>query len=125
MKTINEAYMETPTFPELIDYFRFGVEFAQSWIPINEEMPEKLIRVLCQVEYGTNKNPWTIIAQYVPPMTVKEEDFMSDEFWGEGDYNEEEDQYYTPAGWYEANLYSDINYKVSDEVISWRPFKRD
>jgi hypothetical protein len=98
-------------------------ELMQRWIPVGEELPQPLKRVNCKVMFGTSGKPWTAIAQYVPYMTVPEDEFMDEEYSGDGDYNEEEDRYYTPEGWYESNLYSDINYKISDEVISWRPIE--
>jgi hypothetical protein len=127
MKTIteglDEAYKNAGHNAYFENGFKSGVEFAQRWIPVEEELPPKLKRVNCQVLFSRNKAIWNIIAQYVPYMTVPEEDYMDDAFAGESDYNEEEDQYYTPEGWYECNLYSEINYHVSDEVIAWRPIE--
>jgi len=54
------------------------------------------------------------IAEYIPYMTVKEEDYMADEYQGDGDYNEEEDEYYTPEGFYEWQSGPDMYLKINE-----------
>ena len=54
-------------------------------------------------------------------MTVKEEDYMDDEYSCSGDYNEQEDEFYTPEGFYEWQSESDIMYRISAKVTHWMP----
>ena len=131
MKTIKDAewefYNSTVIDRALDGYktqFQSGVDFAQRWIPVEEELPPSQKRVMVKVKFGTSGEPWTIIACYIPFMTVLEAEFMDEDYLEQGDYDKENDVYYTPAGWYESNLYSDTNYHVSDKVVSWRPIER-
>lgn len=59
MKTIEEAvieYSENADIDEetyiadVYDGFKAGVEFAQRWIPVEEELPEKLVQVIVKLE---------------------------------------------------------------------------
>ena len=65
MKTIEEAAIECANtyvkgyrdfYPsnegDFIDVFETGVEFAQRWIPIEEELPEKSKQVIVKLENG-------------------------------------------------------------------------
>lgn len=50
MKTIEEAAKENATngkyySPAYYDAFKLGVEFAQRWIPVEEELPEQTIEI--------------------------------------------------------------------------------
>lgn len=46
---------------------------------------------------------------------------IADEYQGEGDYNEKEDEYYTPKGFYEWQSVPDIKWKISAKVTHWMP----
>lgn len=61
------------------------------------------------------------MAEFVPYMTVKEEDFMEVDHWGEGDYNEKKDEYYTPEGFYEWQSETDTHWKISAKVTHVMP----
>ena len=61
MKTIEEAvieYSENADIDEetyiadVYDGFKAGVEFAQRWIPAEQELPEKLVQVIVKLENG-------------------------------------------------------------------------
>jgi hypothetical protein len=96
----------------------------KKWIPIEEAKPKPRQRVYVACENvipidGSYR--FQTIAEYVPYMTVKEYDFMAEEFKGEGDYNEEEDEYYTPEGFYEWQSAPDIKWKISEKVTHWMP----
>lgn len=74
------------------------------WFSIEESQPEPQQRVYFVCEYTSFKGKifrYQTMAEYIPYMTVKEEGYMADEYHGEGDYNEKEDEYYTPEGFYE------------------------
>lgn len=43
---------------DCIEMFEAGVEFAQRWIPIEEELPEKLVQVIVKLENGWCTCTW-------------------------------------------------------------------
>lgn len=43
---------------DCIEMFEAGVEFAQRWIPIEEELPEKLVQVIVKFENGWCTCTW-------------------------------------------------------------------
>ena len=43
---------------DCIEMFEAGVEFAQRWIPIEEELPEKLVQVIVKFEDGWCTCTW-------------------------------------------------------------------
>jgi hypothetical protein len=43
------------------------------------------------------------------------------EFAGAGDYNEDQDVFYTPEGFYEWQSEPEINWKISAKVTHWMP----
>ena len=96
-----------------------------NWISIEDLKPStcQLVYVVCERTNYNNKGKvrYQTMAQYVPAMTIPEEDFMHPDYGGEGDYNELEDIYYTPEGFYEYQTEADINYKISATVTHWRP----
>ena len=97
------------------------------WIPIESKMPKTLQTVYVIVENEVETKPkvktsqFQTMAQYVPYLTVPEEDFMADEHQGDGDYNEETDTYYAPEGWYEYQLETEIHYILTGKVTHWMP----
>lgn len=60
-------------------------------------------------------------ACYVPQFHVEEDEYP---FSGECEYNEEEDQYYWPAGWYEWNNEDDTHWLLTDEVVCWSEIEK-
>ena len=43
---------------DCIEVFEAGVEFAQRWIPVEEELPEKLVQVIVKLEDGWCTCTW-------------------------------------------------------------------
>ena len=43
---------------DCIEMFEAGVEFAQRWIPVEEELPEKLVQVIVKFEDGWCTCTW-------------------------------------------------------------------
>ena len=43
---------------DCIEMFEAGVQFAQRWIPIEEELPEKLVQVIVKFENGWCTCTW-------------------------------------------------------------------
>lgn len=94
------------------------------WISVEEKQPNirERVYVVCETtRHDGNIRHFQTMAEYIPYMTVKEEDYMLDEYSSEGDYNEEEDEYYTPEGFYEWQSEADVNYKISAKVTHWMP----
>ena len=66
MKTVEEAakrYANTKSSSDVfieshIKDFKAGVEFAQRWIPVEEELPEKLVQVIVKLENGWHTTTW-------------------------------------------------------------------
>jgi len=95
-----------------------------NWISVKDKLPtpQQRVYVVCETRGNYDVLPrLQTIAMHIPYMTVKEGDFMDDQFWGDGDYNEKEDEFYTPEGWYEWQSEPDINWKLSGEVTHWMP----
>jgi hypothetical protein len=91
------------------------------WFSVADKMPveSKKMFIICQAKGSKGIYFYHTMAVFIPPYTILEEDFMADEYWGEGDYDEEKDVYYTPSGWYEEQTEAEINWKLSNEVIFW------
>ena len=131
MKTIEEAaneylkknYIEEFTMREYtVDAFKSGVSFAQRWIPVEEELPEKLKMVF--VKCNNNGKIYTTTAQFVPEKTVLASDFLDDDSSEDcSEYDEEIDDYYVISGWWEYQTEVDINWKISSEITHWRPIE--
>lgn len=84
--------------------------------------PRQRVYIVCErPRHGGGVIQYQTMAEYIPYMTIPEEDYMADEFYGDGDYNEEEDAYYTPEGWYEYQSEAETNWKISVNVTHWMP----
>ena len=104
--------------------FLSGVEFAESWISVEDELPEAAVRVYAVQQYINEVGKiimWQTMAQYIPPMTINADDFL-DPYYADDlqEYNEEDDIFYVKEGWFETNIESDINYKIND-IKYWKP----
>ncbi len=106
-----------------------GMEYDRvlctGWVSIEEAQPkpQQRVYVVCEnPKYGGGGViRFQTMAEYIPYMTVKEEDYMADEYAGDGDYNEEEDEYYTPEGFYEWQSEPEMHWKISAKVTHWMP----
>ena len=67
MKTIGEAsieyvksnfLLETIWAQETQDAFKSGAEFAQRWVSVEEELPEKFKQVIAKLENGWHTCTW-------------------------------------------------------------------
>ena len=101
-------------------------ETEQKWIPVGEadlQTWQKYI-VVCKSKHNGLKT-YTVLAQYFPPKTVLEEDFIDDQFYGEDsitEYDEENDCYWVKEGWFEYTYEGEMGYRLSDEVVMVMPF---
>jgi len=94
------------------------------WVSIEKAQlkPQQRVYVVCEKpKLGGGVIRFQTIAEYIPHMTVKEEDYMAEEYFGEGNYNEEEDEYYTPEGFYEWQSETQINWKISAKITHCMP----
>lgn len=84
----------------------YGV-LCTGWISIEKAQPkpQQRVYVVCEnPKHGGGVIRFQTIAEYIPYMTVKEED-----------------EYYTPEGFYEWQSEPEINWKISAKVTHWMP----
>ena len=86
------------------------------WISVKKRLPKVDKPVLISAKYNNYK--YVCVGKWVEKYSVEDE---GEEF-DFADYNEENDTYYYPEGWYECIYnwgdYSDVF--ISDEVIAWQ-----
>jgi len=91
-------------------------------IEVSQPKPQQRVYVVCEnPKYGGGVVRFQTMAEYIPYMTVKEEDYMADEYQGDGDYNEEQDEYYTLEGFYEWQSEPEMHWKISSKITHWMP----
>jgi len=129
MKTIEQAANEHSNQFEksgsvAYSSFEQGAEFAQQFIPVEEEMPPAQTKVLAKIDVGEG-NIWTILAEHIEPRTVLAEDFFEDGNYDEEDmdYDEESDSYFVPETWVECSYFG-TSYMFSEPVVAWRPINK-
>lgn len=101
------------------DEFIAGVEFAQRWISVEEEMPKQQTPVLVKTvsEYGK----YITIAEYIPKHTIFAADYLSDEAPNYiMDYDKSEEEYYIAEGWFECMSQVEENLFITDTITHWR-----
>lgn len=104
--------------------FEAGVKFAQEWISVEDELPPAEKQVIAKL-ISENGKEYKTMAIYIPSRTILAEDFMMDDDDGDFyDYDEEKDTYYAVEGWWEWQTATDVNWKINDKVIWWRPIER-
>ncbi len=86
------------------------------WIKVKDQLPEpgKFVIAYFKNEHGKDRR---IRAMYVPR-------FFMDDLGDSGcdpDYDEEEDMYFWPEGWYECNEFEDTHWMVDGNVTHWMP----
>jgi len=93
------------------------------WISVNNKLPETKKRVLVRFEttFKDKQIPHVTIADYIAPRTVLESEYMDEEYAGCGDYDEENDCYWTETGWYESGYETEFNQQLSENVTHWMP----
>ena len=57
-QALDEAYNNAGSNAYFGNGFRSGVEFAQRWIPVEEELPEKSKQVIVKLENGWHTCTW-------------------------------------------------------------------
>jgi hypothetical protein len=92
------------------------------WVTIEDSPPKplQLIYVVCEnTDINGNTKRYQTIGQYIPRLTVNSEDYMDSDL--DCDYNEEDDTYYVPSGFYEYQIESDCMWYISSKVTHWMP----
>lgn len=91
------------------------------WIPVSERFPKTRSHVIVcfKSEFGKQSRTPAI---YIAPRTVLAEDFLDEDYSdGFAEYDEKEDQFWTPAGFYEFQFMAEVNYFIHEEVTHWMP----
>lgn len=95
-----------------------------TWIKIEDSKPkpQQRVYVVCEnPKYGGGVVRFQTMAEYIPYMTVPEDEYMNEDYHCNGDYNEEKDEYYTPEGFYEWQSEPEMNWKINSKVTHWMP----
>lgn len=90
------------------------------WISVEEELPKTGSRVIVMFKNRLG-NKRTSLAEYVAKRTILHEDFISEEWEDFHDYDEVNDIYYAPEGWYEYNFEAETSMYMSMEITHWMP----
>lgn len=100
------------------------------WIPVTERMPTNEFDVLVTVERTVintlNQNIFRFVCRAFyqdGKKPVEESCYNWDSFYDTDllEYDEENDVYLTPEGWYESLEYAEEQCAISDKVIAWQP----
>jgi len=103
---------EKETMAAKIQELEARLETAEKWNDVSEQMPDSQHTVLIAVK--GNKIP--IRAMWVKEFDLSAEDW---EYNGDEDYNEEDDKFYWPEGWYEWNEMEEVHW-MCKEVSHWK-----
>lgn len=100
-------------------------EYNNGWIPCSERLPEVETKVLIHAKrkYRDGSFRDIITTAMYEDGTMLEDD--SKWHWEdiEGEWDEENDCYIIPKGWWEYKMYNadgELNHAVDDEVIAWQ-----
>jgi len=88
------------------------------WVDPEDQKPEMGQRVIVAVRLSTG-NRWKTIAEYIPYMTVRAEDFLDEDSDPDFSDYEVDGTEYAPEGWYESPLEPDKNFYISGQVFGW------
>lgn len=88
---------------------------AEKWISVKDRLPDKVCLAYYKNEFGNER---IVKAKYT---TQYSEEANTDDDWVE--YNEADDTYYYPAGWYEMiDNWGDFSFvTINSEVTHWQP----
>ncbi len=103
-----------------------AAEYNNGWIPVEEKLPkaETEVLIVAKRKFKSGECRYVITTAMYEDGTVLEYDSC----WAweeiEGEYDEENDCYIIPEGWWENRHYNPdgvYNNPVDDEVIAWQP----
>lgn len=131
IKIVNQVEQEfgNPTICYLggpCEYQTEDVNHNNGWIPCSVKMPpvETEVWIVAKRKWRDGTFKYVTTTAMYEDGTVLE----NDSCWRwediEGEWNEEEECYIIPEGWWENKHYNPdgaLNYAVDDEVIAWQP----
>lgn len=91
------------------------------WISVNDQMPETEQRVLAFYKNCYDKKRIEA-ACYFTAKTIKVEDYFTHDYDDFGEYDEVNDCYWVPEGWYEDSWESETCWTLSEKITHWMPF---
>ncbi|MFQ6309875.1 hypothetical protein [Lysobacter capsici] len=94
-----------------------AADASSQWRPISDP-PESNKPLLVSIQRAGGSRS-VIRAVYAAPRTVQVDEISCGEDFGE--YDEENDCYWCPEGWYEWNENEEIHWAVNDDVTDWQP----
>jgi hypothetical protein len=86
---------------------------TDNWLSAQDCMPTPEHPVLAV--YDTKYGRFIVRAMYIP--RFHKEDIG--DYEGDCEYDEDNDEYYWPEGWYEWSQEAEINYKLGEKVTHW------
>jgi len=92
------------------------------WISVKDQLPENEKKVIVYFKNELGKGRRTT-AEYIMAKTVLAEDYL-DEEWSDSfpEYDEENDCYWTPEGWYEQQEITEVNWYLGKDIVThWMP----
>lgn len=100
-------------------------ENNNGWIYCNEKMPlpEKEVLIVAKRKFRDGSFKYIITSAMYEDGTIRENDSCWNWYDIEGEWDEEEDCYIIPEGWWENKHYNPdecYNNQVDDEVIAWQ-----
>lgn len=91
------------------------------WISIKDRLPEPGVPCLVSItrkKWNSNDTiSFVLRAKHIPRFFEEDEENYN----GDSDWNDENDTYYWPEGWYETNHYEEVNWQVEQEPTHWMP----
>lgn len=87
------------------------------WIKVTDRLPTPGVPVLAYFRNSYNKD--RIIRAEWSDGNSLEASWESDADWAI--YDEENDRYLCPEGWFESNEYEDTHWNITDRVTHWMP----
>jgi hypothetical protein len=102
----------------IMDAYHSGHKVIGRWLTVSERMPEPGVPVLVYVQ-DESRPKWSrrLRASWSDGKSLE----VSSEAVDEGVYDEENDCYWCPEGWYEENEYEETHWRVDHEVTHWMP----
>ena len=94
------------------------------WIDIHDKFPESEQKVIVSAIFKHNQKHFTLMAAHIGEKEITTEEYGWQDYEGETTYDEENDCFWIPECWYEANAVDDnLNYIIDDDyvVTHWMP----
>ena len=89
----------------------------KKWINVKDKMPIPGKKVIAYYKNELGKDR-IIMAEYAPKFTLEADAYVEEDFT---EYNDGDDVFYLPEGWYESNEFDEINYYVEGNITHWMP----